>query len=600
MCGIAGLALRHPNETLRQRFERLVRTHLARRGPDAFNTSVIALRDGAALDLHHARLSIIDIAGGVQPMKSHAGTIVYNGEIYNFNELRDGQINYETRSDTEVLLRGLERDPFTFLNRADGMFAFAFYDERNQRLIVARDRYGVKPVYLFKSEKAFAFASTLHPLMALSQKEINEQALVEYYSSRGMRGANTIFKDIIEVKPGHAFIFDLGTWSLIEAPWAQDRAVVRRKANATELAAELEDILDRSVRSHLVSDVPVATLLSGGVDSSLVTALAARHAPHVAAFTIGFRDKKYDESDFARALARRYGLKHHVLYCEDQEFLALLDQWPLVMDDAVANPSTVLLYAISDFAREAGHKVLLAGEGADEMFGGYHQHWRFNLARKLHPITRFAPCLPNWIERFAPHRTRLVHAAHMATRHCAFHGASTIFEPYLIDQTFSVRARPAPRARTLHEALQLDQKYRLPDDMLTAADRATMHASVEARVPFITKEVGEFAASLPDEMLISGFTQKVLLRRVARKHVPDECIDRRKVGFDLPLSRWFRTSLKERLFGAMQNSWQKDYFRPGALEKIVDWHMSGKANLPDKLWAFMLLENNVRALRAIN
>jgi asparagine synthase (glutamine-hydrolysing) len=600
MCGIAGIALRHTDRDLRVRFERLAREHLSRRGPDAFNSISLSQPMNGSVDLHHARLSIIDVEGGVQPMSSSLGTLVYNGEIYNFNEVADPRINYRTRSDTEVLLHGLGHDPFRFLNSLEGMFAFGYLDEQNRKLIVARDSFGIKPVYIFKSDKAFAFASSLHPLMALSRKEINPQALVEYYSARGMRGSNTIFRDIIEVAPGYAFVLDLDTWHVSSTKWAQERPILRRTGSEADLAAELDEIMDRSVRKHLISDVPVATLLSGGIDSSLVTALAARHAPGVAAFTMGFHDKRYDESEFAALLARKYGLKHHVVHCEDRDFIDLIDQWPLVMDDAVANPSTVLLHAISSHARAAGHKVLLAGEGADELFGGYHQQWRFQLARKLHTVGRFAPCLPGWIERFAPHKTRLIHAARMTTSRCAFHGTSTIFEPHTLESTFAVRHRAAPRAKTLHEALQLDQKYRLPDDMLTAADRATMHASVEARVPFVTQEVADFAAGLPEEMLISGFTQKVLLRKVARKYVPAACIDRRKVGFDLPLSRWFRTTLKDRLFGALNNSWQKEFFRPGALERVVGWHMEGKADMPDKLWAFMLLENNVRALRAIH
>lgn len=599
MCGIAGLALRTERPALRQSFERLARTHLARRGPDAFNSKSFQPIKGVDVDMHHARLSIIDIEGGVQPMTSSSGALVYNGEIYNFANLRDPSLNYATRSDTEVLLHGLAGDGFSFLNRTDGMFAFAYLDERRRRIVIARDRYGIKPVYFFRDEAAFAFASSLHPLMALSKKDINPQALVEYYTSRGMRGAHTIFTDIVEVQPGQAIILDLDNWELSVRKWADERPLTMRRGSEADLAAELDDILNRSVQRHLVSDVPVATLLSGGIDSSLVTALAAKHAPHVAAFTMGFADKKYDESEYAAALAKRYGLKHHILYCEDSDFISLLDQWPLVMDDAVANPSTVLLYAISNFAREAGHKVLLAGEGADEFFGGYHQQWRFALARRLHRVGKYMPCIPEWIERFAPHKTRLIHSARMATSRCAFNGTSTIFEPYLADQTFAVDMPPAPRARSLHDALQLDQTYRLPDDMLTATDRATMHASVEARVPFVTREVADFAASLPDEMLISGFTQKILLRKVARNHVPAECIDRRKVGFDLPLSRWFRTTLKERLTDAAASTWQRDYFKPGALERIIDWHMSGKGNFPDKLWAFLLLENNVRALRAI-
>ncbi len=600
MCGIAGLALRKTDTELQQRFARISKTYLQTRGPDSFNSKSINYNADGVIDMHHARLSIIDISGGAQPMSDSNGTLVYNGEIYNFKDIRDTTANYETRSDTEVLLRGLSGDPFRFLNRASGMFAFGYHDERNHRIIIARDGFGIKPVYFLKNDNAFAFASTLHPLMALSKKEINEQALLEYYMSRGMRGSNTIFKDVIEVQPGLAYMLDLDTWELTCLNWQTERPILQRSSNEADLAAELDDILTASVERHLISDVPVAALLSGGIDSSLITALAAGKTDRLTAFTLGFRDKAYDESDYAAALARRYGLKHHIVYCEDNDFLALLDKWPLVMDDAVANPSTVLLYAISNFAREAGHKVLLAGEGADEFFGGYHQQWRFTLAKRLHTLGRLAPFVPSMIDRFAPHKTRLVNAARMATQRCSFYGTSTIFEPHMIKRTFSVQPGSVPQAGTLHDALQLDQKYRLPDDMLTATDRATMHASVEARVPFITREVSDFAASLPEHLLISGFTQKVLLRKVARAHVPDNCIDRRKVGFDLPLSRWFRTTLRDRLVGAMWNSWQKDYFRPGALEQVVDWHMTGKADMPDKLWAFMLLENNVRALRSIH
>ena len=290
----------------------------------------------------------------------------------------------------------------------------------------------------------------------------------------------------------------------------------------------------------------------------------------------------------------------YVYLSEDDDFIDLIADWPLIMDDAVANPSTVLLYALSRFAREAGYKVLLAGEGADEFFGGYHQQWRFAMAKKLNPAARFFPSIADGIERFAPHRTRLIHAAKLATGDCTFHGSSMIVEPWLAQELFAVPVGAAPFANTLNEALLLDQDYRLPDDMLTAADRATMHASVEARVPFVTRAVADFAASLEERHLISGFSQKVLLRKLARRHIPASCIDRRKVGFDLPLSRWFRTSLKERLLDALANTWQREFFREGALDKLVDWHLSGRANIPDKLWAFYLLEHNVRALRAIS
>ena len=300
---------------------------------------------------------------------------------------------------------------------------------------------------------------------------------------------------MIEVQPGYAFMLDLDTWEMTSQKWAREEKIVPRTASRADLAAELEDILDRSVKRHLVSDVPVGALLSGGIDSSLVTALAARHAPHIAAFTMGFRDKTYDESDYAAALARRYGLKHHIVYCEDDDFLALLDDWPLVMDDAVANPSTVLLYAISKFAREAGHKVLLAGEGADEFFGGYNQQWRFQLARKLHPVGRFMPCLPGWIEKAAPHKTRLINAARMATTRCAYHGTSTIFEPYLVGQGFLCRRRTGA-ARKDPAGGASPRPELSPARRHADGRRPRHHARLRSKraCPFITREVARFAA----------------------------------------------------------------------------------------------------------
>lgn len=598
MCGIAGIIFRERNDALRERFREKARIHLVRRGPDAFASKCLNLGDVFA-ELHHARLSIIDLEGGAQPMSDSRGTIVFNGEIYNFRDLAEPSTNYRTSSDTEVLLNGLGRQGLRFLQQARGMFAFAWIDEQDRKLHLARDAYGIKPLYYIEKHGTFAFASTLPALMILSEGQIDQQALAQFYTARAPRGERTIFDDIKEVRPGECCTLDLETWTLEKRQWMPRPTPSRSNANDNDLADELESILDQSVRMHLVSDVPVATLLSGGIDSSLITALAARHNPGIAAFTMGFTDPKYDETPYAAALARKYGIKHHVFYCKDEDFIERLKDWPMVVDDAVANPSTVLLHAVSQFARDCGYKVLLAGEGADEFFGGYHQQWRYAMAAKAHPAFKPFAFATNWLEQLVPHKTRLVHNAHILAKTSAFHGTSTIFEPHLAAQIFSFQVDEPPAASNIRDGLEIDRRYRLPDDMLTATDRATMHASVEARVPFITQEVANFAASLHEDKLISLFQQKKILRTVARRHIPAQCIDRRKAGFDLPLSRWFRTNLKESLLDALKTTWQRDYFHPGALEKIVDWHMSGKANLPDKLWAFWFLEQNVRALRAV-
>ncbi|MGE3245805.1 MAG: asparagine synthase (glutamine-hydrolyzing) [Beijerinckiaceae bacterium] len=599
MCGIAGIVLKQPDADLERKFERLAFEHLARRGPDATGARTIDFEDAGKAHLFHTRLSIIDIDGGAQPMSDARGTLVFNGEIYNFHDLRDPDFNYRTRSDTEVLLHGLSREGLDFLSRTDGMFAFGYVDELRRKLIVARDAFGIKSAYVCRSGSTIAFASNLPPLMALSRKNVDPQALMEYYMSRAARGSHTIFDDIVEVPPGCAYEYDIATGEGAIVRWAPERNTIRRNASEAELTDELETILDRAVQRHLISDVPVAVLLSGGVDSSLLTALAARHAPQLSAFTIGFTDEKYDESPYAAAVARRYGLRHSVQYCEDGDFTNLLQDWPLVLDDAVANPSSVLLYAVSKFARDAGHKVLLTGEGADEFFGGYHQQWRYAWTRRINPLGRLFGFATDLLQAAAPHKTRLIHNAHMATKPGGFHGTSTIVEPWLAGSIFAHAPARGNGASSLKDALFHDQDYRLPDDMLTAADRATMHASVEARVPFVSREVAEFAASLDERHLIRGLKQKVLLKRVARRHVPAMCLDRRKVGFDLPLSRWFRTTLRTPLLDALSSTWQQDYFRDGALDKLISWHLSGQANFPDKLWAFWMLEHNVRRLKAI-
>ncbi|MCC6780817.1 MAG: asparagine synthase (glutamine-hydrolyzing) [Hyphomicrobiales bacterium] len=599
MCGIAGLYQRQPTPDIEARFVDLALHHLARRGPDASRTW-----SGDRTTLVHTRLSIIDVAGGAQPMEDDDGIIVFNGEIYNFAEVRDRTYNYRSRSDTEVLLHGLAREGIAFLDRLDGMFAFGWLDKRRRKLVLARDRFGIKPLYYVHGRDRFAFASTMHPLMLFSRKTINQDAFVEYYLLRGARGEHTLFDDVHELKAGSCAVFDLATGTLEVRPWKHSSAddVTSRGGsprNEAALLEELDQTLHLAVRRHLVSDVPVATLLSGGVDSSLITAIAAEYSPDLAAFSIGFQDRRFDESPYAQALARRYGLRHFVKFCDESDFLASLEGWPAAVDDPVADPSALMVYQVSQFARDCGFKVVLTGEGADELFGGYNQYFRFQLARRLNAVGRAVPFVADLAAMLLPHRTRHVHFLRQIAKAPVFHGSSMIFEPHLAPEVFSREIPVYPTVQTLRGALALDQQQRLADDLLCIRDRATMHASIEARVPFVTRYVADFAASLDEGMLIRGRAQKYLLRRLARRYVPPECLDRPKVGFDLPLAAWFRGRLRELVLDTVASTWQREFFRAGAIEKVVDWHMSGRANFADKIWAFVLLDRNVRSMRAI-
>ena len=281
------------------------------------------------------------------------------------------------------------------------------------------------------------------------------------------------------------------------------------------------------------------------MDSSLVTAIAAKQVPSLAAFSIGFRDPKFDESPFSQALARRYGLRHYVKYCDDRDFLELVQTWPATVDDPVADPSAAMVYLVSQFARDCGFKVMITGEGSDEFFGGYNQYFRFEMARRLNVVGRYVPFLADLAAARFPHRTRHVHFLRQITQPPAFHGTSMIFEPHLAPEIFNDAIPDMQSAATLRDAVMLDQRQRLADDILGLTDRATMHASIEARVPFVTRYVADFAASLDEKMLINGSVQKYLLKKLAERYVPRQCIYRRKVGFDLPIASWFRGRLRD-------------------------------------------------------
>jgi asparagine synthase (glutamine-hydrolysing) len=597
MCGIAGLIQRLPNPQIRSRFIQLAHDALRPRGPDAQTFSVIDDR----VTLIHTRLAIIDLEGGHQPMQDAEGAIVLNGEIYNYADLRHPADSYATSSDTEVLLKGLNRSGTAFLNDTDGMFAIGWFSLLHKTLTLARDRFGIKSVYYYVDENVFAFASTLTPLMLFSGKTINPRAFQEYYLYRAARTPHTLFADVHELGAGETLTFDLKSFTLSHQPrrWATLPQPERLIQDESEALDVLDQAMQLSIRRHLVSDVPVATFLSGGVDSSLVTGMAAQHVPNLAAFTVGFTDSRFDESPHAASLCRQHGLKHHVFYTNAETFLDFFERWPLIMDDAVADPSAVMLHRIALFARENGYKVLLSGEGADELFAGYNQQFRFLLASKIRPwgcaLTPFA----GWLRQHRPNRTRAIHYARQLSCDPRFYGSSMIFEPYLAPDLFNHPLVPFDTAETFREALLHDQRLRLPNDILTRTDRATMGASIEARVPFLTAYVQAAAHAVDPRILVRGRVQKALLKKYAERYVPHSCLYRPKVGFDMPLASWLRGPIKEMVMDALSSSWQHDFFRPGVLQQVVDDHMLGRSNNADKLFAFLLLEKNIAALRSI-
>jgi asparagine synthase (glutamine-hydrolysing) len=596
MCGIAGLIQKFPNPAIRDTFIATAQGALRKRGPDA--QTAASYHDHVTLI--HTRLAIIDIKGGTQPLADDQGAIVLNGEIYNHADLRHPADIYKTHSDTEVLLKGLHRQGTDFLPQADGMFAFAQYDFATRTLMLARDRFGIKPLYIYQDDEVFAFSSTLAPLMLFSKRRINTQALQDYYLFRAARAPHTIFEDIQELDAGQYLQFDVGKFMLHRPKrWLPAFAPSRHITKESEALELLDAAMKTAIKRHLVSDVPVGTFLSGGVDSSLITALAAHHNPDLSAFTLGFTDAQFDESDYANSVCKHLNIHHNVLRADSRIFMDVFEKWASLQDDVVADPSALMLYKISEHARDAGYKVLLSGEGADELFAGYNQHFRFSLATRFAPLGKHLSIVPKILHTVTPEKTRRLQYAHQMTDAREFHGTGMIFEPYLASTLFSNAVMPHPTAHTLSDALLHDQQYRLPNDLLTRTDRATMGASIEARVPFLCAGVQDAANSISTDLLLKGRLQKALLKKYAERYVPKDCLYRPKVGFDLPLAHWLRGTMKPLVQDTLASTWQTDYFNKDVLDTVLNDHFTHRNNNADKIFAFLLLERNVHYLRSL-
>ena len=611
MCGIAGLAtldgaavdpgpLRAMSDALRHR------------GPDDEG-----LWSDGPIALANRRLSIIDLEHGHQPMAGGDGrvVVVQNGEIYNHEALRAelaaGRHRFATHSDTEVLVHGYEQWGDDLLERLRGMFAIAIWDAAERRLLLARDRFGIKPLYWSARDGRLAFASELKALRALGVREqIDPAALEAYLTFNAIPAPLTIFAGVHKLEPGH-----LLEWRPGRAPqvrrWCRPAPAaggdVRREpfdALATELRSRLRD----SVRAHLVADVPVGVFLSGGVDSGTLAALAAEESrDRVSTFSIGFEEQSFDELELARSVAGRYGTDHHELVIGDAHdpILELLPAIVDAFDEPFADSSALPTYLVSRLASQHV-KVALSGEGADELFGGYFTY----VADRLAPRFGRAAQLARPLVAKLPSSSRRVSLDYMARRFTraahlppleAHHGWKEILAPDLRAELLGSRRDPgfdplAPwRARwaetagapSLARLQDLDLGIYLPDDLLTKTDRASMAHSLEARVPFLDAGVAELALALPTEAKVRGLQKKRLLRAAVEPLLPAKVVHGRKRGFSIPAAAWLRGSLepfaRELLGGA-------ELVDRGAALRLLDEHVARSDDHSRALWGLVCLE----------
>ena len=602
MCGICGIVTAR-GAVDPGRLAAMSRT-LVHRGPDSDGTFV----DGAA-GLAARRLSIIDLETGDQPLGNEDGSVhvVQNGEIYNYRELRAelerAGHRFRTQGDTEVLVHLYEEHGTGFAARLRGMFSIAVWDGPRQRLVLARDRFGIKPLVYRDHDGELAFASELR---ALPRGEVDLDALEAFLAFNAVPGPLTIFRGTRKLPAGHVLVWEDGGSRLerFARPTPVAAAAVRDDDEA-ELVEELRARLRDSVRAHLVSDVPVGVLLSGGIDSSALAALAAEDTPEpLRTFSIGFEERSFDELADARLVAERYGTRHRELVLRPDAAL-LLPALADAFDEPFADSSALPTYLVSQLAAE-DVKVALSGEGGDELFGGYYTYTADLLAPRVGPLVRVArplvERLPTSTARasFDYKAKRFVRAAHLPPleRHHAWKeifsrearaeltGRQSDFDPVDV-----LRARFAETegAELLSRLQDLDLGVYLVDDLLVKTDRASMAHSLEARVPFLDTVVTNLALALPTRRKVRGLRKKVLLRKAVEPLLPRAIVTGKKRGFSIPAAAWLRGELEPfaRDVLCADTIRRQGFLDRQVVARLLDEHVAGKHDHSRRLWGLL-------------
>jgi asparagine synthase (glutamine-hydrolysing) len=612
MCGICGTFDFSGERPADARLLERMNGTMVHRGPDGGGVHL----DGPA-GLAARRLAIIDLAHGDQPMLAAGGDVcvVQNGEILNHLQLRaklerEGA-RFRTTCDTEVLLHLYLRDGPTFVSQLRGMFAIAVWDRRERRLVLARDRFGIKPLYYELSDGRLTFASELKALLRLPSfsREVDREALHSFLAFNSIPAPLTIFCEARKLPPGHVLVCSRAGVKIeryARPTPAQGDAL--RQDGAPKLASELRERLQESVKTHLLADVPVGVLLSGGVDSSLLTALAAGASPKpVSTFSIGFRERSFNELELAGAVARRYRTDHHELVVSPQ-ISELLPQLIAAFDEPFADSSAIPTFLVSKLASEHV-KVVLSGEGGDELFGGYETYVADQLALRVGPLAaQLAPLVERLPSSSA--RVSLDYRAKRFVRASALpplerhHGWKEIFssahrarlltadwQDRDFDPLAPWRARfeETDGAPLLARLQDVDLGIYLADDLLVKTDRMSMANSLEARVPYLDPVVSELALSLPTNLKVRGLAKKRLLRQAAAPLIPRRILSARKRGFSIPAAAWLRGELEPfaREVLAPERTRSQGYFEPKVVTELLDDHVAKRHDYSRQLWGLM-------------
>jgi asparagine synthase (glutamine-hydrolysing) len=620
MCGIAGFIRDASSSEERDaRTLRRMLTPIAHRGPDHSGIHV-----NRELALGYVRLAVIDLQGGQQPRVDPVtgDALVFNGEIYGHASLaarlQSMGVQLLDKSDTEVLFRLLQREGVhKTLESVDGMFAFAFYEARSNRLYIARDRFGEKPLYYLQTGQAFVFGSEPSAVFAdpaARDLAVDLDAVATYLHFEYLPGTRSVYRDLHKLPPGHLLTFASGRVEISRywRPAIDDAGFVH--ASEDEKLATLDALLNDSVKDRLIADVPVGVFLSGGIDSSLIAALVARYSSGLTALTISLPDATYDEGPPARTLANALGLRHRVISVDDEKLQAAFQVIAAKMDEPIADSSLLLTMALCTAARQEV-TVALGGDGADELFGGYIS-FRANHAAPVLAL------LPRALGRLARRALEGIdHSSYMSTpfllrqlsQACGLEPArqwTACMAPFADEELARLWRPEAAPALSAHadpitpllvgrgqkrwstaELLYVFTQSYLPEDILQKVDRASMYTSLEVRSPYLARKFSEYSLKLPSSDKVNLFASKRLFRKLARRYIPTEIVDRRKHGFAAPIARLLRGKLRVPV-GEMildSHSALREWLQAREIERLWHAHQSGARNHAKKIWTLFCL-----------
>lgn len=606
MCGIVGIR-RFDGRPVEEGLLRAMAARLHHRGPDGDGFRVFG-----STGFGHTRLSIIDLAGSPQPMTSASAPfhVTFNGEIFNYRERRDellrAGVPLRTHGDTEVLLETVRREGLRGLDRLNGQFAFASYDEATEQLLLARDRLGILPLYYAEGPGFVAFASEVKALLpALGAPQLDDEAVEDYLTYRSVPPGRTLFRGVKKLAPGTALHIGRDGVLRPEVWWALPAQLQGEMLQGTAALQAVEQQLERAVAGRLVADVPVGAYLSGGLDSSLTVALMKRlrDGGEVQTFAAGFDDPRFDELPYAKQVSEAVGTTHHEVHVTAQDFRQLWERLSWHRDGPISEPADVAIFRIAEYARSTV-KVLLSGEGSDEIFAGYP---KYAYEPKLLPFAAIPAALrvpmARLGERLLPgSKYRARQAARALTGRDTAERLQTWFAPFTwyerraLHDGYGARRSLGQYERCagdhLRRMLYVDCHTWLADNLLERGDRMSMAASIENRPPFLDHELVELAFRVDSSLKVKGKSGKWIVKEIARRHLPANIVDRKKVGFRVPLDEWFRGGLKDYVHDLLlgRDAFVSTYLHRRPIEAMLQDHLRGRRNEELRLWTLLGLE----------